>query len=315
MPPVTAPIPHPDQMLRPRSGTHQQILSILASELRKTSPRPGDRLAILDIGCGDGLLIEYLGKALPLLFPGVGFDIYGFDVGDHGVQPDGYFARTADYLARSMPDTDWSARLALISENDPWPYEDGMFAATVSNQVLEHVRDHDLFFAETARVTRTGGVGIHVFPSRHLLIEPHTHVPFAHRCPDPHGSERLIRIWSRLGRGRYAEHKRRHPPITPESYAARHADYLWRYTNFRRHAFFLETAKAHQLHATFRHTGLYITAKIRRMRGRPERHFAPDRRGAGATLASWLGPYLTNSTLLVRKARDYDTEPQAGASA
>ena len=299
--------PLTDAMPELLSGTHLQILSVLATELRALNPQPGDRLNILDVGCGDGLLIDYLGKALPLLFEGVNFDIYGFDVGDHGVQLGGYFDKTIAHLSEALPDVDWSERLALISENDLWPYEDGFFTATISNQVLEHVRDHDMFFAETARVTVKEGVGVHVYPSKHTLIELHTLVPLAHRFRQSHHVRGMIRWWSSLNRGRYRDHKREHPQITPESYADRHADFLIRYTNFQYQPFFLDLAKKHQLHATFKHSGLYVIEKLRRMRGKPSRYFAPEKPGPWQALISWLGRYVTNVTLVVKKARDYDT--------
>lgn len=301
--------PFAGQMPELLSGTHLQILSVLATELRKTNPQPGTTLNILDVGCGDGLLIEYLGKALPALFPEVQFDFFGFDVGDHGVQPDGYFEQTISRLSNSQPDVPWQDRLALISEKDLWPYADGFFAATVSNQVLEHVRDHNMFFAETARVTQTEGIGVHVFPSKHTLIEQHTLVPFAHRFGQQHRMQRMIELWSKLNRGRYPEHKAAHPQITPQSYAERHADYLIRYTNFQFKPVFLDVAKAHQLHATFKYTGLYVTEKIRRILGRSERYFAPEKLSPIQALMSSVGPYLTNVTLVVKKARSYDTPP------
>ncbi|MGB7241000.1 MAG: class I SAM-dependent methyltransferase [Sulfitobacter sp.] len=295
-----------DEMPKLLSGTHLQILSVLATQLRRIDPQPGDSLNILDIGCGDGILIEYLGKALPMLFKGVEFDLYGFDVGDHGVQADGYFAKTIDHLTKAQPAVDWSGRLALISEKDLWPYSDGFFAATVSNQVLEHVRDHDMFFAETNRVTQTGGVGVHVYPSKHTLIEQHTLVPFAHKCRQDHTMRRMIYWWSVLGRGRFREHKADSATVTPQSYAARHADYLIRYTNFQNKSYFLGLAKKHQLHSTFKYSGLYLTEKLRRMAGKPSRYFAPEAPGFLLGLAAFFGPYLTNVTLLVTKNRDYD---------
>ena len=299
----------PADMPELKSGTHLQILSVLARELEGVSPQPGQTLNVLDVGCGDGLLIAYLTEALPKLFPGVDFALYGFDVGDHGVQTDGYFDETISLLSQTFPDTRWSDRLALISERDAWPYADGFFAATVSNQVLEHVRDHDMFFAETARVTQTNGVSVHVFPSRHTWIEQHTLVPFAHRFGQAHRIEAAIRFWSRRGRGRYPEHKRMYPAVTPESYAERHADYLIRYTNFQPKRLFLATAKAHQLHASFRHSGLYIWEKLRRMRGKSPRYTAPAVPTFWQRALSLLAPYVTNVTLVTVKSRAYDTPP------
>lgn len=293
-----------------KSGTHLQILSVLAKELDRGSPQLGQTLNILDVGCGDGELLAYLGEALPKLFPGVEFALYGFDVGDHGVQADGYFDDTIALLSQAFPDTNWSDRLALISERDAWPYTDGFFAATVSNQVLEHVRDHDMFFAETARVTQTDGVSVHVFPSKHTWIEQHTLVPFAHRFGQANLTEAIIRFWARRGRGRYPDHKRSHPSVTPETYAARHADYLIRYTNFRYKRFFLATTKTHQLHANFRYSGLYIWEKLRRLRGKPPHYTAPAVLNVWQRILSSLAPYVTNVTLVTVKSRAYDTPPE-----
>ncbi|WP_166434019.1 class I SAM-dependent methyltransferase [Roseovarius spongiae] len=287
------------------SGTHLQILSVLATEiaLMETPPTP---FRILDIGCGDGLLIDYLGHALPILFPNLEVEIHGFDVSDHGVQPQGYFAATIAHLEQSLPGADWPARLKLISEREAWPYEDGFFAAAVSNQVLEHVHDHDLFFAQNARVLACGGVAVHVFPSRHTLIEPHLRIPFAHRFRDAHGMRRMIRLWSSLNRGKFREHKRKNPRLTPDEFAAAHADFLIRYTNFRFQTAYLDAAKAHRLHGTFKYTAAYFVEKLRLMRGGAPRYRVEGAGGVRHGLVSWLGRYVASVTLVLTRTDRYD---------
>ncbi|WP_204324534.1 hypothetical protein, partial [Stenotrophomonas maltophilia] len=54
-----------DAMPAALSLTHQHILAVVESELAGRSP--GGRLSLLDAGCGDGLLLGYLARALPIL--------------------------------------------------------------------------------------------------------------------------------------------------------------------------------------------------------------------------------------------------------
>jgi ubiquinone/menaquinone biosynthesis C-methylase UbiE len=48
----------------------------------------------------------------------------------------------------------------------PLPLRDGAVDLVVTRSVLEHLPDNEAFVAETARVTRPGGAGVHVFPAR-----------------------------------------------------------------------------------------------------------------------------------------------------
>jgi SAM-dependent methyltransferase len=48
----------------------------------------------------------------------------------------------------------------------PLPLKDGTLDLVVSRSVLEHLPDTAAFVAEAARVTRSGGAGVHVFPAR-----------------------------------------------------------------------------------------------------------------------------------------------------
>lgn len=122
---------------------------------------------ILDFCCGDGKVVSFLRDA--------GFDVFGFEPFD-GVAPSArHFASAGwqnPYAVRGGPaklDFDWRG-LRL-------PYADDAFDIVISQEVFEHVRDHQAAFRELARVTRAGGVGIHTFPSRYRLIEPHIKVP------------------------------------------------------------------------------------------------------------------------------------------
>nr|WP_322867279.1 methyltransferase domain-containing protein [Aquicoccus sp. G2-2]MEA1114608.1 methyltransferase domain-containing protein [Aquicoccus sp. G2-2] len=252
------------------------------------------------------MLIDYLGHALPILFPSIEFEIHGFDVSDHGVQPQGYFAKTIAHLSQSMPGTDWAKRLQLISERDPWPYADASLTAVVSNQVLEHVHDHDLFFGETARVLANEGVAVHVFPSRHTLIEQHIKVPFVHRFRNAHSMRRMIRFWSALGVGRFREHKRRDPGLTPDKFAAAHTDFIISYTNFHNQSCYLDAAKAHRLHGTFKYTAIYFLEKLRRIRGGAPRYRVHGAEGPWHMAVSWLGRYVACVTLVLTKTDIYD---------
>ncbi|WP_238274148.1 MULTISPECIES: class I SAM-dependent methyltransferase [Methylobacterium] len=286
-----------DAMPAALSLTHQHILAVVESELAGRSP--GGRLSLLDAGCGDGLLLGYLARALPILRPGAELDLHGFDVGDHGVQQAGYFDRTIADLDAATG-VSWRERLALISERDPWPYADASLDAVVSNQVLEHVADHGRFFAETARVLRPGGVSVHLFPLGHVAVEPHLHVPFAHWFGGSDAIADAIRWSNRLGIGRF----RAAAETDLDRYARAHADFLVRFTNYRTMATLIAEAKRAKLHATFRYTPHYYTAKLRAMAGKPARYrYAVP--GALHGLAAMALRYVSSATLVLRKDESY----------
>ena len=57
------------------------------------------------------------------------------------------------------------------------PFADNTFDFVFSDQVLEHVQDHNLAFAEIARVMKPGGISLHIFPARLKPTEAHVFVP------------------------------------------------------------------------------------------------------------------------------------------
>ena len=63
------------------------------------------------------------------------------------------------------------------------PFDDGEFGFVFSNQVVEHVADLDDVVAEVARVTASGGLGLHDWPGKWRPVEPHYGAPFVHWLP------------------------------------------------------------------------------------------------------------------------------------
>ena len=131
-------------MVEPLSMTHRHLLSCVNTVLKMSVASKVTR--ILDVGCGDGLLIKYLAQSFSVSHPGREIEVFGMDVHDHGVQAPGYWAKTLSLLSGTFPPIDWRQRLQLVAIAEPWPYPDLYFDAVVSNRVLEHAGDHLHFF-------------------------------------------------------------------------------------------------------------------------------------------------------------------------
>jgi SAM-dependent methyltransferase len=92
--------------------------------------------SLLDLGCDDGARTMLWARATGA--PAI-----------HGVEVVPSRATLARERGVSVATTDLGGR---------FPFEDGTFDAVVSNQVIEHLFDTDLFLAEAFRVLRAGGV-------------------------------------------------------------------------------------------------------------------------------------------------------------
>jgi SAM-dependent methyltransferase len=93
--------------------------------------------ALLDLGCHDGAWTEQLADAAgPQLQRASGIEI----VDEARREAD---ARGIEAISGDL--------------NEPLPYEDESFDLVHANQVIEHVRDLDLFISEIRRVLRPGG--------------------------------------------------------------------------------------------------------------------------------------------------------------
>ncbi|WP_436012797.1 class I SAM-dependent methyltransferase [Rhizobium sp. LjRoot254] len=307
----------PDVGESPRSGTaavpialsqtHRHLLTIVNTELARRALDAGKTIRLLDVGCGDGLLLVYLSGALQAYWPAVRFEFYGFDVGDHGVQAPGFIAAALERLERDAPSGRWHERLALISESDDWPYSDGFFDVVVSNQVLEHVRNHNLFFMQLTRVLSRGGFSAHIYPSGHRWVEPHTKVPFAHWIKDFDLLSRWLAVWSRMGLSTYHgwARARREAGLSDESsidaYARYHAYFLVCLTNYKTQREMHDLVKASGQLSSFRYTLKYYTGKLRSLRGKEIAPVYGEHSSFRSHMASLCLRYVSSVTLMTRK--------------
>jgi SAM-dependent methyltransferase len=286
----------------PESLTHQHLLSVINTECRRL---PQQTIRLLDLGCGDCRMLSYLAANLPLLNPGVRFELYGLDVLEPGVQESGFLNQARQLLSQRRPSEDWSTRVMGISAGEPWPYETGYFDIVISNQVLEHVRDHEFLFEQLARTLRWGGWSAHLFPLLHYVYEGHLHLPLVHRILNYDVLRAYIRTLSRLGLGKFPRH-RADSGIGLDEFAERHADYIHALTNYLTYQQALQLAKRHSLHATFRYTGEFYTAKLRSLVGtRPLLHYRMKRSSAVDWVAVMALRYVSSVTLFLQKERAY----------
>jgi SAM-dependent methyltransferase len=244
----------------PKSITHAHLLSVVHTEM-SYRPVSGSVVRLLDAGCGDGELIIYLAKNLPLLNKSLSFEIYGFDVGNHGVQKEGFLSKTIANLESQIPGVSWRERVSSIYENEKWCYPDDFFNAIISNQVLEHVNDHELFFSEIYRTLQNDGFSAHLFPLKHYIYEGHLLLPFVHRIKNYPILFSYIKLLSLLGLGKFKGHKK-FTGITLDMYTERHADYMHYFTNYISYKDALCLAKKYKMRISFKYTREFYTRKI-----------------------------------------------------
>lgn len=287
------------------SITHEHLLSVINTELGRF--QPGTPLKILDVGCGNGKLIAYLSESLPLLNPGRTFEVYGFDVGDHGVQAAGFMHASIEGLTARFPDVSWAERIGLLKDQEPWPYPDGFFDVVVSNQVGEHVTNHDLFFGEIRRTLKDGGFSAHLFPLRHYVYEGHLHLPWVHRIGDHDLLRAYIKALSVIGLGKYRQIRARMGgDVDLDVFAERHADYMYFFTNYLGSRDVFALGKRHRLRTSFRYTQDFYFRKLRAMLGRrPVFTYRPARSAVGAACWFFLLKHVSSVTVFLEKRETY----------
>lgn len=141
-------------------------LRVLRSILRDLDHPMFPGAAVLDFGCGEGEMVSACRAQ--------GFLGFGCDV---------VLADPTETLRR------------IEAATQRIPFDDESFDFVVSDQVIEHVKDHDRAFAEIRRVLKPDGAMLHVFPSRWRLREAHVYVPLAGALQQ----RAWLALWALLG--------------------------------------------------------------------------------------------------------------------
>ncbi len=290
---------------RADSITHQHLLSVVHTELTRRGTQWARPLRLLDAGCGNGHLIAYLQENLPLLQPDIVIEIYGFDVGDHGVQKSDFFDHVLVDLNQRLPGICWSERLQLIKQSEAWPYGDDFFDIILSNQVLEHVDAPDHFFGQLYRTLRQGGIAVHLFPLKHYIYEGHLHLPLVHRIANYDLLRSYIRLLSRLYLGKFPKH-RRASGIALDDFVQQHADYMHHLTHYLSQRQVLALGKRYHLRTCFRYTFEFYSSKLLAVLGcKPRYLYATIRTLRADWLAVFMLRYLSCITLFLEKENQY----------
>lgn len=249
-----------------RSITHVHIYAIINTLIKyqyDTSAKRNFRL--LDVGCGNGVLLGTLVKELSQRHTDITFEYFGLDVEDSHVQKSGYFEKTIEYLQSVAPEIFWGKNLELITSKDPWPFKEDNFDIIFSNQVLEHVFDQELFLNEVRRTMKPKGYSFHVYPLRHYMFEGHLLMPMAHKHKSWTTTYYWIKWASFLGMGTYRHHKKLGLIHSTREYAELHADYLAYQVNYQTLNQINTTAKHCRLKPSFDFTYLFYKQKIRHL--------------------------------------------------
>ena len=257
--------------LTPASSiTHEHFLYLISSEIHKKSDNNDtyytEPIKILDAGCGNGFLIAYLSRNLPIIFPNISFDIYGFDVTDSQVQKSNFFETTIKTLTAEVPMIEWEDKLSIIQSDKTWTYPENSFDFVISNQVLEHVVDHQLFFNNLYRVLKPTGFSAHLFPLSSCIQEGHLYLPIAHKIHNHDTLTNYIRFCSKLGLGKFKSHHRE-TRISLDNFSTNHADYMQFFTNYLSYNEIFKIGKKCNLRISTRYTPYFYTTKIKSMLG------------------------------------------------
>lgn len=163
-------------------GLQRRVRRALEAYVRETGKRPGD-IRVLDWGCGRGRSVAWLRKR--------DYEAFGVDI-DPQVIANGrplFAQRGLDAESILMP----------LHEVDRLAPES--FDFVFSEQVFEHVADIKQCVRSIARLTRPGGIGLHVFPGRLNFQEGHLFMPFIHWLPKSGLRRKALSLYLRCGFG------------------------------------------------------------------------------------------------------------------
>jgi SAM-dependent methyltransferase len=246
----------------------------------------GRRIAVLDMGCGDGATLEHLLD--------YGYELYGYDLA-----PAAAAARLASHFGAAPAD-----RIRAAEDDRTIPFPSGFFDVVYANQVFEHVKFLDAMLGECARVLKSDGTLLANFPLATYPIEWHLKVPFAHWVPP--GTVRVAYLWPI-----YALGLRPKLPGASARATALSQDVFLRERTFYRFVNEVLAVAGHYFGACEIETGHFIAAKrdlLAVSRRRTSRWLAALlRRAEGATM-DYLVTYGFNAAFCMKHPR-----PRAGS--
>lgn len=290
------------------STTHLHIYAII-NTIITYNLKANDKtlIRILDVGCGNGLLLSTLVKELPQRYPNLKIEFYGMDVDDSSVQEKDFFSKTLSLLYLTDPMVQWEKNVKLIRSDMLWPFEDNFFDIIFSNQVMEHVFNQAFLLNEIKRTMQKDGYSFHLYPLRHYIYEGHLFIPFVHKFKSWTSTYYWIKGASYLGIGKYKVHKKEGLCTSIEHFAERHADYLTYQVNYQTASEITKTAKACRLRASFDFSYLYYKQKIFSLfKLRPiEIYNLKDFQSRKNSFYFFFLKYISGITLLVRKKDTY----------
>ena len=124
-------------------------------------------IKILDIGCGNGELVQQLIDS--------GFDCYGTDIGFKDGKSRNDLIKEKKIVKMIGDSNNYDD---IDEKNYRIPFDANHFDLVISDQTIEHVKNLDQFISESYRVLKNDGVFYSYFPSKHKIFEPHVGIPF-----------------------------------------------------------------------------------------------------------------------------------------
>ena len=247
--------------------THHHLCAVINTILKEQPAAPSIR--ILDMGCGSGQLMAFLQRKLSQLREDLKIELYGFDVSDSQVQAPGYFHNTIYFLQQEFPEIDWGKRVYQITSKQEWPFPDGFFNYVISNQVMEHIFDHDFSLQQINRVLAVNGTSIHLFPLKDYIFEGHLLLPFVHWISNQDLLFEYIKICSLSGLGNYRNFLPKGTSSDLADFCRKHTDYMIYETNYLNLTEVYKLAKRNKMRCSFRYTEEYYLNKLRQLLGKP----------------------------------------------
>ena len=181
-PTVTAPVA--STPMAGADGNHDYLFAIYERLRAERGP-----IRALDFGCGSGKLITRARER--------GFDDFLGAETYYGDEP-------RDTQTKGSSAADTANRIVRVADDGKLPFPDQHFDFVCTNQVFEHVHNLGPVLAELARVTKPGGVHVHVLPTREIVIEGHLRVPLYHRLP-ARWRERYVRWFYERGIAEFSD--------------------------------------------------------------------------------------------------------------